>query len=607
MSYHFPPYAPAYLINFLLTLAIAFVAWRRRRTPGALAFTGVMLCATVWSFAQFFESGADTLQGKVFWSQVQYLGGAFVSTFWFVFAVRYSGVHFAEGRRVMWLFVIPLITLGLAWTNPLHQLVWARIDLTPAALPVVAIYHHGFWFWIFATYSYVLVITGSVLLIREAIYAPRIRQYQAAALVAGALMPLMANLIYILGLSPFPGLDLTSFSFTLVGLLYLPAMYSLRVLDVTPVARGAVIEQMTDAVIVMDAHGRIADVNAAVQSLLDLPTDDWLGEPLTTALAAFPAIVALGADTKPAQAVISVPGHPDCFLDIRKTPFTDKRGQPVGALFLLRDITQMKRAEQQSFDLALEHERVRLLSRFIRDASHEFRTPLAVINTSLYLMDRAQDPAVQRAQRDKIAAQVNAVNGLLDEMLTMSRLDEHEPLSLSNVDLNGLIRATVDEERAAHSVYPSVTLALADPLPPVRGDEAQLRRVVENLLRNAAEYATPGSSIALVTHERGGYVVFALSDTGIGIDPTTQRRIFERFFRSDEAHTTPGLGLGLPMARAIVEAHGGRIEVSSALGQGTTFTVQLPAQPAAGADRVPLPARLAAPLHPQSSPAVEAP
>ena len=606
MDLYFPPYSPAYLINFALTLAVAVVALRRRRAPGALAFACVMLSATAWSFAQFFESGATTVQSKIFWSQVQYIGATAVSASWLIFAVRYAGIRFAEGWRVLYLFIIPGITLALVWTNPLHHLIWSDVTVDNG-LPVVATYHHGAWFWVYAAYSYVMVITGSVLLIREGIYAPKMRQYQTAALVAGALAPLLANLIYVLGASPFPALDLTSFAFTISGLLYLPALYSLRVLDVTPVARGAVVEQMGDAVIVTDALGRIADVNPAVRSLLGAPTDGWLGEPLESALAAWPAIAALGADTKPAQAVVTLPGHSECYLDIRKTPFTDKRGRPVGALFLLRDITQMKRAEQQSFDLALEHERVRLLSRFIRDASHEFRTPLAVINTSLYLLDRSQDPVVQRAQRDKIAAQVSTVNGLLDEMLTMSRLDEHEPLILSNVDLNALIRATVDAERATRTSYPPVSLTLADGLPPVRGDEAQLRRVVENLMRNAAEYATAGSSIALSTHERGGYVVFTLSDTGIGIDPTAQRRIFERFFRSDEAHSTPGLGLGLPMARAIVEAHGGRIEVSSTPGQGTTFTVQLPAQPSTAPERAIAPPRLAAPLQPNAKPAVETP
>jgi two-component system, OmpR family, sensor kinase len=223
-------------------------------------------------------------------------------------------------------------------------------------------------------------------------------------------------------------------------------------------------------------------------------------------------------------------------------------------------------------------------------------------------MDRASDPAVQRVHRDKIAAQVNRVNGLLDDMLTMSRLDEREPLTLSDVDLNALIRQIVETERAQHTTYPPVVLNLEERLPLVRGDEAQLRRMVENLLANAAEFTAQAGSITFATHERGGYAVVQLTDTGAGIDASTQQRIFERFFRSDEAHSTQGLGLGLPMARAIVEAHGGTIEVSSTPGQGSTFTVQLPAPTALTVvERPHVPQRLATPLLPRTEPAVEMP
>ena len=606
-SFSFPPYAPAYLINFFLTIFIVVVALRRRRAKGAVAFAGVMCTATVWSFAQFFESGATTVESRIFWSQVQYIGATTVSAAWFTFAIRYSGIRFLEGRRIAVLFIFPAITLTLVWTNALHHLIWTDVRIVDGPI-ILAVYDHGLWFYLHILYSYALVITGSVLLIRESIYAPRLRQYQTLALVTGAVAPLIANVMYLLELTPLPGLDLTAFAFTVTGLLYLPALYNLHVLDITPVARGAIIDQMSDSVIVTDTQHRIVDVNAAAGELLNVDISAWVGQPLTQALAAFPELAALGTNSQNAQVIVTTTTTPARTLDVRRTFLSDRHNEPVGTLFLLRDITQFQVAEQQSFDLALEHERVRLLSRFIRDASHEFRTPLAVINTSLYLMGRSPDASVQSAQQGKIEAQVKRIGGLLDDMLTMSRLDEREPLTLTDVDLNALIREVTEAERNQATRQPTISLQLAPTLPAVRGDKAQLRRVIENLLRNALDHTHCEGTITLSSRERGDFIVFTLNDTGAGMDATAQRHIFERFFRSDEAHSTPGLGLGLPIARAIVEAHGGLIEAVSAPGKGSTFTVQLPAQPPAPVpDKPSMPYRLNAPLHPRSEPAIETP
>ena len=612
MSYDFPFYAPAYLINFVLTAVVAVLAFRRRNAPGAVAFAGVMAAASLWSFAQFFESGAPTVSGRMFWSGVQYIGAVALSPTWLLFASQYAGVRLVEGRRIALLYIIPAITLLLVWTSPFHTLIWTNITVHTDPMPY-AVYGHGLWFWVNALYSYVTVITGSVLLIRETIYAPRIRQYQTLALVAGAIAPLVANMIYVLDLSPWPGLDLTSFAFTISGLLYLPALVNLHVLDITPVARGAVIEQMTDAVIVTDLQLRVADINSAVSDVLGVDTTTWIGRPFLTVLAAFPELTALASGLEPTQVIVPIRYEAEQrYIDARKSILSDRRDNPIGVVFLLHDVTQLKLAEQQSFDLALEHERVQLLSRFIRDASHEFRTPLTVINTSLYLMDRSTDPAGQRTHRDKIAAQVERIDTLLDEMLTMSRLDDREPLAVSDIDMNAVVCDVVQANADAKTepgTAPAVTLDLAERLPNVRGDAAQLRRALANLLNNALTHSGPGVEITIATRERDEFVVITLSDTGAGMDAALQRRIFERFFRTDDAHTTPGFGLGLPMARAIVEAHGGSIDVASAPGAGTIFTVQLPARSSASSakDLPHLPVRLSSPLRPTPAPAVEMP
>jgi signal transduction histidine kinase len=606
MTFDFPTYALAYLVNTGLTLGLTLAALRRRRTPGAFAFAGVMLAASVWSFAQFLESGSTTVASKLFWSQVQYIGVVSVAPLWFLFAIRYTRSRLLDGRRAWLLAVIPLTTLALVWTNPLHGLVWSRIELVPGD-PNLAIFSHGLWFWVHALFSYVMVITGSVLLVRESIYAPRIRQFQTLALVAGALAPLVANLIYLGELLALPGIDLTSFAFTLSGAIFLPTLFGLRALDLMPVARGAIVEQMGDAVLVLDNDGRIVDLNPAVDALLGSRSNLWMGQPAATVLAAWPQLAAFASAGSPAQSIVELPAEPALILDVRKATLNDSANRPIGSLLLLRDVTQFRLAERRAFDLALEQERVRLLSHFIRDASHEFRTPLAVVNTSLYLLDRQTEPAQQRAQRDKIAAQVERLNALIDDMLTMSKLDEGESFSLTSIAINPLLAGIIEAGCSKQDKPVTVVTALDANLPPVRGDAVQLHRAFTNLFCNAVRFSMEGGTVEVTTAQRDGLVVVTLHDTGIGIDPADRDRIFERFFRADGEHTTTGIGLGLPIARAIIEAHGGAIEVESTRGKGSTFMIQLPASGPPDAVETAANRRLANPLRPSGAPAVETP
>ncbi len=462
------------------------------------------------------------------------------------------------------------------WTNHLHSLIWTDLQLIPNS-PIESAYSHGAWFWIHSVFSYTIVLVGMVVLVRGCLNAPATRQWQTTALIVGALAPLLAYLLYVSGLLPGVPVGLVVLACTFSGLIYLPAMLGLRMLDLTPVARGAIIEQMSDAVLVMDSDGRIADINPAVERLLCLNTRSWLGQPFAEAIAAFPKLAALGSPDAPTHTTEVLNREPPIYVDIQKTTLSDSKKRPVGMLLLLRDITQLKLAEQREFDLALEHERVRLLSRFIRDASHEFRTPLAIINTSLYFLGKQADPEMQRVQRDKIAAQVEQINTLLEDMLTMSRLDDREPLNLSDVDINALLASIAQSGSTPPTQQASISLDLAEELPPVRGDVAQLRRALNNLYQNAIQYSTERGSIQISTRQLGDYILITVHDSGIGIDQAAQSHIFERFFRNDDAHSTAGLGLGLPMTQAIIEAHGGAIQLQSASGQGSTFTVQLPA------------------------------
>ena len=214
---------------------------------------------------------------------------------------------------------------------------------------------------------------------------------------------------------------------------------------------------------------------------------------------------------------------------------------------------------------------------FISSASHEFRTPLSIINTNLYLIGREQNESKKEQRLVTIQEQANRVNRLLDLMMMMVKLDSGESFTHMPVNLNAVLSDVINSfsnQCAAKSLV--IQVDLAPHLPPVLGDAFFLAEALRNIVQNAILYSHENGTLSARTDHAGKTLTVQVKDTGMGIAPEDIDRIFERFFRADDAHTTEGFGLGLSVAQAIIERHGGRIAVESTVGVGSTFTLVLP-------------------------------
>ncbi|NDJ76785.1 MAG: PAS domain S-box protein [Chloroflexi bacterium] len=246
----------------------------------------------------------------------------------------------------------------------------------------------------------------------------------------------------------------------------------------------------------------------------------------------------------------------------------------------VRDMTQQRQAEQQRVQLALEKRRVQLLTDFITNATHEFRTPLSVIDTRTYLLQKTTEEEQLHSYAADISEQVHNLSGLVDDLIVMSRLDSDARLDHKPLNVNMLVEwlsVNLSERLAAENL--TLELDLAPTLPPVLGDANRLSAAFGKIVDNARRYTPPGGTITIQTRQGVGCVLVSIRDTGIGMTDEEQKRVFERFYRGDEAHSTRGFGLGLPIAQRVVELHGGQIEVSSTPGAGSEFQIVLPAHP----------------------------
>ena len=262
-------------------------------------------------------------------------------------------------------------------------------------------------------------------------------------------------------------------------------------------------------------------------------------------------------------------------------PIYDQQGQIDGLVAVTIDLSERTTLEQNRLELALERERINMLQRFMGDVSHDFKTPLTSIKLSLHLLNKAETSEDRQRHLKVIEMQTERLESFMNDLFNMSRFDKAETneFNFGRVPVNELVsdviaahRPMIDAKQHTLHWEPDGNLGV------VLADRFQLDRVMTNLLVNAVHYTPEGGQIAVCTRQQERWAVIEIQDNGIGIPQADHERIFQRFYRGDPARSSDlgGMGVGLAIARKIVEAHGGQIKVESDPGQGSTFRVMIP-------------------------------
>jgi signal transduction histidine kinase len=232
----------------------------------------------------------------------------------------------------------------------------------------------------------------------------------------------------------------------------------------------------------------------------------------------------------------------------------------------------------------------RLRRELVANVSHELKTPISAVRAHLEnLLDGVERPDPETLQ--VMLSQTERLGRLIDQLLDLSRIESGElRLNRAPIPLHPLVREVLSEiEMARADRGVRVADAVPDDLPPVLVDPERVHQVLFNLLDNAVRYTPPGGEVTVSAQRANGGCEVAVSDTGPGIADEHLPRLFERFYRADAARSRGdgGTGIGLAIARSVVEAHGGHIRAESRLGHGSVFTFDLPVADAAETRRVP--------------------
>lgn len=580
-SFQYTPYASLLALAALSSAILAIYIWDRHNVPGTKPASVFMMAVFVWSGGYLLEFMGADLTTKLFWAKVQYFGIAVLPVAFLLFAFEYSGRHlWLTIQRFLALAVLPFITLILALSNDSHHLIWSEWNLQGSTTALR--FGYGPASWIFAVYAYALLAAGTVMIFRALIRRPEVYRGQIVSVLVGIIIPWItngvSNLIY--------HADLTPFAFIFTGIAFAWSIYKHHLFESPPNPFETVIENMSDAVFILDMRNRIVNANVAGQQMLKLSSGEILGHDASEVFKNQTDIFDVYQHALNIREEVAIGEEPHKkYYELSISPLTDRFDKILGRAVILHDISDRKQAENAmaiARDKALEASRVK--SEFLARVSHELRTPLGVIRG---YSDLLSEPAygtlseLQTKAVKEIIESTERISDMVGELLDEARLAagavqlEIKPFNPAEVleDVKEKLSVLADQKKLALN-------AQLDPDLPsqIVGDPTRINQMVTNLTSNSIKFTKKGEvSIRFYLHDTDQWAM-EVTDTGPGIPEEAHESIFEPFRQADSTipHIFGGTGLGLSIVKHLTNLMNGKITVKSEVGSGSTFTVILP-------------------------------
>jgi PAS domain S-box-containing protein len=580
--------------------------WMRRDAPGIRTFLWLMTAVWLWCVTEFVLVFVRDVALWTLIAKAQWIGVLAVPPLWFLFARRYTGKPDPGTPVLVAMSVLAVVGIATVWTNERHGLVWSAVGQSEPGGPIAT--SPGLGYFLFALYNWPLIVAGSASILWSIRRRQGVFRRQSAALVLGACLPLVLNVVHAARLPALSGFDPTALGLAISGCVFGWSLYRHHLIDVLPAARDAVIDSMREALVVLDPRGRVLDVNPAAGRLLGAHAVDSIGRAIESVARDFPELVAaLRDDTNDgAGRVIGIgPAQSPRHVEVRTSVLFDRSAGAIGRLVLLHDVTERKRladTTQRELERRVE-ERTRALAvataqaqeakadaegasrakdEFISMLSHELRNPMAPLANAHEILQRTQalDPTGRRVLEMAIR-QTAQLKRLVDDLLDTTRITQRKiRLQLEPLDVATLVQQAVQlVAPLARQRGQPFTVSVPAEAGTIVADPARLQQVLENLLSNALKFTRDTDPIRVEVEADDEWIEIRVADEGCGIDAASLGRIFELFVQSDATldRSRGGLGIGLAWVRAIVTMHGGTVSAFSAgRNLGATFVVRLP-------------------------------
>ena len=578
-------------------VSLAFYTWKKhwvgKHIQAARSTVILMIFAAMWLFLFIFQIIIQNPSYRYLLEQGMYFGPILIGPTWLILSLQWTGRDKKlTKRKIVFLYSVPLLFFFLVVTNDLHGLIFTKVNFFTQNSFLIMQLEYGELWWFLTFYTYVLILIGVFLLVRGFIILRHVYRKQAAILLTGTLTPLIINVLYNIYLNNFIYFDFTPLSFVVTGMVYYWGFSRFKLIEIVPIARDAVFEDMQDLVFVLDAQNRVVDANPILLKTFNLEESRVIGEKFEDVFLNQKEIIRnlnKGNDLK-AEVMVKV-NDKKLFYDMQINSLSDNHGNLSGRLVSLRDITDRKKMEEELRELNEELEQKvkertaeieKLLKQkddFIWQLSHDLKSPLTpLVGLISVFEDEVKDPR-QKQLVSVMRRNIDYMKNLVSKTLEFEKLgspkvkpdfQEVKPFEVINDIV--LSKEYVSKDKKIR-IENNVDKKLV-----VNADQLQFRELFDNLITNAIKFVSEDGLIKIDAKTGKDSVVFSVSDNGIGMTKKQIEHVFDEFYKVDSSrHELGSTGLGLPICKRIVEKHGGRIWAESpGKGKGSTFFVEIP-------------------------------
>lgn len=554
-------------LSVVTGISITIYAWtRRHQLVGTLFFittaSGTFLLAC--NLAILVSPDAQT---AYLFARLQNVGTSIGAVSILLFIMVYTGrIHQLRPAYIIPLYATASFNAVIILTDPMHDWFYWSFQIIRIENFAFVQATFNWWFYVHSAYLLVIMVWSSLMLLLSIRGTHGVIRKQYVGLFIALQFPPVSAILEVvltnLGVdwigiyNPYP------ISFIIFNLIVLQILIRNHFLDIMPIAYPLILSEIPEGIIITDTYDRIIELNPLAKMLKPATLDSYIGKSVH---GVFPELQSL----KTGDIITRYHANVLLYLEYQSKEL-HRSDERIGRLIVLRDVTRQRQFQQRELELALEQERVIILTKFIEKVSHEVRTPLAIIRNSAYLIHRVDDLQKRGENVDQIKTQVLRINRLVDMMLKITHLESAKP-TFAPIQVDIFLSAISNGWQSK----PDVVYMPSGNLPIIHGDQMLLYEAIGELLDNASRFTPPEKTITISARVVENYLHITIADEGQGIDANTLPFIFEMFWRNEIA-THSGLGLGLPFVRQIAHLHGGDVDVTSTVGVGSQFIIRLP-------------------------------
>ncbi|RPJ23239.1 MAG: PAS domain-containing protein [Chloroflexi bacterium] len=347
MSVQLYSYAFISILSALISLTASIMTWRRS-VPGSSALSLLLLAMAIWSGCYATRWMDISVEAKIFWFRMMFMGVAAVPTLFLLFTLSFThNESWLTPRHLTLLSIQPVTSLLIQWTNEYHHFMYVSLQVIQENNSVMMAFVRGPWYFVNTVYSYAIIGAGFFLMSQAVLRSGPLYRSQFRLIFVASLLPWVANIFSELNFNRSRNLDLAPLTFGLSGIIYVFSILRTHFMDLIPVARSHLIENMRDGVMVLDAQNRVVDINPAMEIFLERQPSSYLGKTASEIFDGWMQKIDSLWNEVETRAELKVPKEPPRYLDLRVTPLYDKDQLLNGHLMVFRDVTERKQDERR--------------------------------------------------------------------------------------------------------------------------------------------------------------------------------------------------------------------------------------------------------------------